>query len=138
MWLHAFWVGWSVLGHPLPADREVSPARQLTLFIWHLVCYSEGAVCGQSLAERAETLLQMETILQASGFPYHLAHLEEVGWDHSPGERWGGVTLQGTGGSHAGAVTGREIRPWLQFQVLGEEPLDEMSEAPAQGSHPVP
>ncbi|XP_037733966.1 cytoplasmic tRNA 2-thiolation protein 2 isoform X1 [Chelonia mydas] len=47
-------------------------------FIPGIIYIDEGAVCGQSLAERAETLLQMETILQASGFPYHLAHLEEV------------------------------------------------------------
>ncbi|KAM7146630.1 cytoplasmic tRNA 2-thiolation protein 2 isoform 1-T1 [Macrochelys suwanniensis] len=47
-------------------------------FIPGIIYVDEGAVCGQSLAEREETLLQMETILQASGFPYHLAHLEEV------------------------------------------------------------
>ncbi|KAM9122276.1 cytoplasmic tRNA 2-thiolation protein 2 isoform 2-T2 [Pangshura tecta] len=47
-------------------------------FIPGIIYVDEGAVCGQSLAEREETLLQMQTILQASGFPYHLAHLEEV------------------------------------------------------------
>uniref|UniRef100_A0A8C4VY78 Cytoplasmic tRNA 2-thiolation protein 2 n=1 Tax=Gopherus evgoodei TaxID=1825980 RepID=A0A8C4VY78_9SAUR len=59
--------------------QEVSaPQRSNSLHLASLVCYSEGAVCGQSLAERGDTLLQMETILQASRFPYHLAHLEEV------------------------------------------------------------
>ncbi|XP_030437480.1 cytoplasmic tRNA 2-thiolation protein 2 isoform X1 [Gopherus evgoodei] len=47
-------------------------------FIPGIIYVDEGAVCGQSLAERGDTLLQMETILQASRFPYHLAHLEEV------------------------------------------------------------
>ncbi|XP_075795995.1 cytoplasmic tRNA 2-thiolation protein 2 isoform X1 [Pelodiscus sinensis] len=49
----------------LPKERPISPL-------------AEGAVCGQSPAEREETLLQMEAILRASGFPYHLARLEEV------------------------------------------------------------
>ncbi|XP_074865268.1 cytoplasmic tRNA 2-thiolation protein 2 isoform X2 [Carettochelys insculpta] len=47
-------------------------------FIPGVVFVDEGAVCGQSVAEREETLLQMEAILRASGFPYHLARLEEV------------------------------------------------------------
>ncbi|XP_067396335.1 cytoplasmic tRNA 2-thiolation protein 2 [Emydura macquarii macquarii] len=47
-------------------------------FLPGLIYVDEGAVCGQSLAEREETLRQMEAILEASGFPYHLARLEEV------------------------------------------------------------
>uniref|UniRef100_A0A8C8RKL6 Cytoplasmic tRNA 2-thiolation protein 2 n=1 Tax=Pelusios castaneus TaxID=367368 RepID=A0A8C8RKL6_9SAUR len=47
-------------------------------FIPGIIYVDEGAVCGQSLAEREETRRQMETILQASGFPYHVACLEEV------------------------------------------------------------
>nr|XP_014430417.1 cytoplasmic tRNA 2-thiolation protein 2 [Pelodiscus sinensis] len=47
-------------------------------FVPGIIYVDEGAVCGQSPAEREETLLQMEAILRASGFPYHLARLEEV------------------------------------------------------------
>ncbi|NWU32509.1 CTU2 protein, partial [Dyaphorophyia castanea] len=38
----------------------------------------EGAVRRQSPEQREQTLAQMETLLQASGFPYHLIHLEEA------------------------------------------------------------
>uniref|UniRef100_A0A4W3IZL5 Cytoplasmic tRNA 2-thiolation protein 2 n=1 Tax=Callorhinchus milii TaxID=7868 RepID=A0A4W3IZL5_CALMI len=40
--------------------------------------YVEGAVCGRSAEERQETLMQLEAIFQASGFPYHIVYLEEV------------------------------------------------------------
>ncbi|NWZ74120.1 CTU2 protein, partial [Acrocephalus arundinaceus] len=39
---------------------------------------AEGAVCRQSPEQREQTLAQMETLLQATGFPYHLIHLEEA------------------------------------------------------------
>ncbi|NXI10362.1 CTU2 protein, partial [Irena cyanogastra] len=39
---------------------------------------AEGAVRGQSPEQREQTLAQMETLLQATGFPYHLIHLEEA------------------------------------------------------------
>lgn len=38
----------------------------------------EGAVRRQSPEQREQTLAQMETLLQATGFPYHMVHLEEV------------------------------------------------------------
>ncbi|XP_066493274.1 cytoplasmic tRNA 2-thiolation protein 2 isoform X2 [Tiliqua scincoides] len=38
----------------------------------------EGAVCGQNSGQREEIRNQVETILQATGFPYHLLCLEEV------------------------------------------------------------
>lgn len=41
-------------------------------------CLPEGAVRRQSPEQREQTLAQMETLLQATGFPYHLIHLEEV------------------------------------------------------------
>ncbi|NXH86844.1 CTU2 protein, partial [Edolisoma coerulescens] len=47
-------------------------------FIPGLVYVEEGAVRGQSLEQREQTLAQMETLLQATGFPYHLIHLEEA------------------------------------------------------------
>uniref|UniRef100_A0A8C5T0N8 Cytoplasmic tRNA 2-thiolation protein 2 n=1 Tax=Malurus cyaneus samueli TaxID=2593467 RepID=A0A8C5T0N8_9PASS len=47
-------------------------------FVPSLVYIEEGAVCGQSPEQREQTLAQMETLLQATGFPYHLVHLEEV------------------------------------------------------------
>ncbi|XP_039947412.1 cytoplasmic tRNA 2-thiolation protein 2 isoform X2 [Hirundo rustica] len=47
-------------------------------FIPGLVYVEEGAVRGQSPEQREQTLAQMETLLQATGFPYHLIHLEEA------------------------------------------------------------
>ncbi|KAF1611772.1 Cytoplasmic tRNA 2-thiolation protein 2, partial [Eudyptes chrysolophus] len=38
----------------------------------------EGAVRGQSAAQREQSLARMKTLLQATGFPYHLAHLEQA------------------------------------------------------------
>ncbi|XP_078066817.1 cytoplasmic tRNA 2-thiolation protein 2 isoform X2 [Mustelus asterias] len=43
-----------------------------------IVHIDEGAVCGRSLEERQATLLQLEGMFQASGFPYHIVYLEEV------------------------------------------------------------
>ncbi|NXT25648.1 CTU2 protein, partial [Syrrhaptes paradoxus] len=47
-------------------------------FVPSLVYVDEGAVRRQTPAQREETLARMETLLQATGFPYHLAHLEEA------------------------------------------------------------
>ncbi|NXH98361.1 CTU2 protein, partial [Pachycephala philippinensis] len=47
-------------------------------FVPGLVYVEEGAVRGQSPEQREQTLAQMETLLQATGFPYHLIHLEEA------------------------------------------------------------
>lgn len=40
---------------------------------------SEGAACGQSLEDRAKTLVEVKLILQTVGFPWHIVALEEVG-----------------------------------------------------------
>nr|XP_030138015.3 cytoplasmic tRNA 2-thiolation protein 2 isoform X1 [Taeniopygia guttata] len=47
-------------------------------FVPGLVYIEEGAVRRQSPEQREQTLAQMETLLQATGFPYHLIHLEEA------------------------------------------------------------
>ncbi|XP_071423252.1 cytoplasmic tRNA 2-thiolation protein 2 isoform X2 [Pithys albifrons albifrons] len=47
-------------------------------FVPGLVYVEEGAVRRQSLEQREQTLAHMETLLQATGFPYHLIHLEEA------------------------------------------------------------
>ncbi|NXD04891.1 CTU2 protein, partial [Certhia familiaris] len=47
-------------------------------FVPGLVYVEEGAVRRQSPEQREQTLAQMETLLQATGFPYHLIHLEEA------------------------------------------------------------
>ncbi|XP_074014264.1 cytoplasmic tRNA 2-thiolation protein 2 isoform X2 [Numenius arquata] len=47
-------------------------------FVPGLIYVDEGAVRGQSTAQREQSLACMETLLQATGFPYHLAHLEEA------------------------------------------------------------
>ncbi|XP_060109744.1 cytoplasmic tRNA 2-thiolation protein 2 isoform X2 [Heteronotia binoei] len=43
-----------------------------------IIFIDEGAVCGQDLEKRREVCNQVETILRATGFPFHLVHLEEV------------------------------------------------------------
>ncbi|KAM9269169.1 cytoplasmic tRNA 2-thiolation protein 2 [Cariama cristata] len=47
-------------------------------FIPGLIYVDEGAVRGQSLAQREQSLARMETLLQATGFPYYLTHLEQA------------------------------------------------------------
>ncbi|XP_042653591.1 cytoplasmic tRNA 2-thiolation protein 2 isoform X2 [Tyto alba] len=47
-------------------------------FVPGLIYVDEGAVRGQSPAQREQSLACMETLLQATGFPYHLAHLEQA------------------------------------------------------------
>ncbi|NWH27071.1 CTU2 protein, partial [Grus americana] len=65
--------------------RQVEEGRGLSRetakrlrFIPGLVYVDEGAVRGQSAAQREQSLARMETLLQATGFPYHLAHLEKA------------------------------------------------------------
>jgi len=55
-----------------PGVAPSSPRR------WSRRCLAEGAVRGQSPAQRQQNLTRMETLLQATGFPYHLTHLEQV------------------------------------------------------------
>uniref|UniRef100_A0A670YS51 Cytoplasmic tRNA 2-thiolation protein 2 n=1 Tax=Pseudonaja textilis TaxID=8673 RepID=A0A670YS51_PSETE len=43
-----------------------------------IIYIDEGAVCGRSLDEREKTCGQVEAVLRATGFPYHLVFLEEV------------------------------------------------------------
>ncbi|NWH70365.1 CTU2 protein, partial [Piaya cayana] len=47
-------------------------------FVPGLIYVDEGAVRGQNPAQREQSLAHMETLLQATGFPYYLAHLEEA------------------------------------------------------------
>eukprot|EP00062_Callorhinchus_milii_P005211 gi/632944444/ref/XP_007887512.1/ PREDICTED: cytoplasmic tRNA 2-thiolation protein 2 isoform X2 [Callorhinchus milii] len=56
-------------------SREASKKLRFSPGIVHI---DEGAVCGRSAEERQETLMQLEAIFQASGFPYHIVYLEEV------------------------------------------------------------
>lgn len=54
---------------------------------------TEGAVCGQSLVQREQTLTRMEALLQETGFPYYLASLEQVGTGWDWGARCGETCL---------------------------------------------
>uniref|UniRef100_A0A8C6N6A1 Cytoplasmic tRNA 2-thiolation protein 2 n=1 Tax=Melopsittacus undulatus TaxID=13146 RepID=A0A8C6N6A1_MELUD len=47
-------------------------------FIPSVIYVDEGAVRGQSPAQREQSLACMETLLQATGFPYYLVHLEQL------------------------------------------------------------
>lgn len=47
-------------------------------FVPGLIHIDEGAVCGQSPAQREQNLARMEALLQETGFPYYLASLEQA------------------------------------------------------------
>ncbi|NXG64459.1 CTU2 protein, partial [Hemiprocne comata] len=47
-------------------------------FVPGLIYVDEGLVRGQSPAQREQSLARMETLLQETGFPYHLAYLEQA------------------------------------------------------------
>ncbi|XP_012513144.1 PREDICTED: cytoplasmic tRNA 2-thiolation protein 2 isoform X2 [Propithecus coquereli] len=47
-------------------------------FVPGVIYVDEGAACGQSAEDRAETLAQVKLVLQTVGFPWHLVALEEV------------------------------------------------------------
>ncbi|XP_042558138.1 cytoplasmic tRNA 2-thiolation protein 2 [Dipodomys spectabilis] len=47
-------------------------------FVPGVIFVDEGAVCGQSPEGRAETLAEVQRILQSVGFPWHVVALEEV------------------------------------------------------------
>ncbi|KAM8799225.1 cytoplasmic tRNA 2-thiolation protein 2 [Eudromia elegans] len=47
-------------------------------FIPGIIYIDEGAVCGQSAEQREQSLAAVEAIAQATGFPFHVAHLEQA------------------------------------------------------------
>ncbi|XP_076989391.1 cytoplasmic tRNA 2-thiolation protein 2 isoform X2 [Tamandua tetradactyla] len=47
-------------------------------FVPGVVYIDEGAACGQSPKDRAKVLAEMTSILQTTGFPWHVVALEEV------------------------------------------------------------
>lgn len=47
-------------------------------FVPGILFVDEGAVCGQSLEEREDTLVGVQSVLQGTGFPFHIVSLEEV------------------------------------------------------------
>lgn len=57
-------------------------------------------MCGQSPEDREDTLTRMQALLQASGFPHHLIHLEEVGGSDGTWPSWGQGLMGSTRGWH--------------------------------------
>uniref|UniRef100_H3A073 Cytoplasmic tRNA 2-thiolation protein 2 n=1 Tax=Latimeria chalumnae TaxID=7897 RepID=H3A073_LATCH len=47
-------------------------------FVPGIVYVDEGGVCGQSLKERQDTIMEIESMCEACRFPYHIVYLEEV------------------------------------------------------------
>lgn len=90
---------------------------------------AEGAVRGQSPAQREESLARMESLLQATGFPYHLAHLEQV-WGRSRGD-----TRRGRG-THLAAPSPTLV-PISAPQAL-ELPASILRPGPGGSSEPGP
>ncbi|KAG9352493.1 hypothetical protein JZ751_020907 [Albula glossodonta] len=60
---------WSLAGHAV-----------LLLFNTDASVYSstEGGACGQSMEEREGVIAELETIFRATGYPFHIVHLEQV------------------------------------------------------------
>ncbi|KAM6223828.1 cytoplasmic tRNA 2-thiolation protein 2 [Rhynchocyon petersi] len=52
-------------------------AKQLR-FVPGVLYVDEGAACGRSMEDRAETLAEVQSILHATGLPWHAVALEEV------------------------------------------------------------
>uniref|UniRef100_A0ABM5EUI0 Cytoplasmic tRNA 2-thiolation protein 2 n=1 Tax=Pogona vitticeps TaxID=103695 RepID=A0ABM5EUI0_9SAUR len=62
-----------------PGEKGLSQrAAKKLRFKPGIIYVDEGAVCGQSLSQREEIRTEVETILQATGFLYHVVSLEEV------------------------------------------------------------
>ncbi|XP_061863079.1 LOW QUALITY PROTEIN: cytoplasmic tRNA 2-thiolation protein 2 [Colius striatus] len=80
-------------------------------FIPGLVYVDEGAVRGQSPAQREQTLSQMDTLMRATGFPYYVTHLEEA-LELPPS-----ILQPGLGGSHKPSPSYKEaVEGFIQQQ----------------------
>ncbi|KAM8985735.1 cytoplasmic tRNA 2-thiolation protein 2 isoform 1-T1 [Ara ararauna] len=75
-------------------------------FIPSVIYVDEGAVRGQSPAQREQSLACMETLLQATGFPYYMVHLEQALELPASILRPGPVTPSEPGVSYKEAVEG--------------------------------
>uniref|UniRef100_A0A670ITY0 Cytoplasmic tRNA 2-thiolation protein 2 n=1 Tax=Podarcis muralis TaxID=64176 RepID=A0A670ITY0_PODMU len=101
-----------------------------------IIYVDEGAVCGQSPGRREEIRSEVEMILQATGFPYHLVCLEEV-FD-LPGSVLHSIPHSATdhGGSYKEAVDGF-IR-WQQHEKTAGDSAssleDQLARLNVQGS----
>ncbi|KAJ8417806.1 hypothetical protein AAFF_G00226490 [Aldrovandia affinis] len=47
-------------------------------FIPGIIYIDEGGACGQSLEERERVIAQLEPIFRATGYPFHIVHLEQI------------------------------------------------------------
>ncbi|KAI6077690.1 Cytoplasmic tRNA 2-thiolation protein 2 isoform X2 [Aix galericulata] len=63
---------------PLPCQGLSRETAKRLRFVPGLIHIDEGAVCGQSPAQREQNLARMEALLQETGFPYYLASLEQA------------------------------------------------------------
>lgn len=107
-------------------------------FVPGLIYIDEGAVCGQSLVQREQTLTRMEALLQETGFPYYLASLEQAL------ELPGSILRRGPGGdsepspSYKAAVEGF-IQQQRQEEANGDGGTSPAGlgtqDGPAGGSH---
>ncbi|KAM6057855.1 cytoplasmic tRNA 2-thiolation protein 2 isoform 2-T2 [Chlamydotis macqueenii] len=99
-------------------------------FVPGLVYVDEGAVRGQSPAQREQSLARMESLLQATGFPYHLAHLEEA-LELPPS-----ILRPGPGGSHEPGPSYKEaVEGFIQQQ---RQEGDGGTSLPGLGTQDVP
>nr|XP_023646536.1 cytoplasmic tRNA 2-thiolation protein 2 isoform X1 [Paramormyrops kingsleyae] len=73
-------------------------------FVPGIVYIDEGGATGQSMEERQMAIAQLKSIFQATGFPIHIVHLEQV--FSLPGSvlEAASPTPTGTDGSYKGAV----------------------------------
>ncbi|XP_023560958.1 cytoplasmic tRNA 2-thiolation protein 2 isoform X4 [Octodon degus] len=73
-------------------------------FVPGVVYVDEGAVCGQSLEDRAKTLAEVQQILCSISFPWHVVSLEEVFSLPPSVLRYCPQDLAGTEGAYKAAV----------------------------------
>nr|XP_019598225.1 PREDICTED: cytoplasmic tRNA 2-thiolation protein 2 isoform X2 [Rhinolophus sinicus] len=97
-------------------------------FVPGVIYIDEGAVCGQSPEDRAQTLVEVKLILQTVGFPWHIIALEEVFSLPPSVLRYFAQEPTGTEGAYKAAVDS-----FLQQQHAPAQGEEQLSEPGTQG-----
>ncbi|NWX98370.1 CTU2 protein, partial [Nothoprocta ornata] len=99
-------------------------------FIPGIIFVDEGAVCGQSAEQREQSLAAMEAIAQATGFPFHVAHLEQAF------ELPSSILRRGARGSAAGPGYKAAVQGFIQQQQRQEAAGGDGAACPARPRGP--
>ncbi|XP_051485700.1 cytoplasmic tRNA 2-thiolation protein 2 isoform X2 [Apus apus] len=108
-------------------------------FVPGLIYVDEGSVRGQSPAQREQSLAHMETLLQETGFPYHLAYLEQALELPASILRPGPEQSSESGPSYKEAVDGFiQQQQWQEGDRDGGTSLPSTQDTPAGPSQRLP